>query len=89
MIVSSSKIFFNIGIFAAALENAESFNYNIYVAYMVQDSLERRAKMQESYDQALMSRDTTQIEQMQKELDLFDSAFVLTTAMLNESYDEN
>ena len=89
MIISPSKNFFTVGIFAEAKENIESFNYNIYLSYMVQDSLIKRAKIQEVYEKAQMERDPTLLEETQKELTLFDNAFALTAAMLNQFHEEN
>ena len=89
MIIPLPKNFFTIGIFADALENLESFNYNIYLTYMMQDSLDKRQKMQEAYEKALCDRDPTLIEDLKRELDLFDNAFVLTAVMLNQFHDEN
>ena len=89
MIIPLPKNFFTIGVFADAMENLESFNYNIYLTYMMQDSLDKRQKMQEAYEKALCDRDPTLIEDLKRELDLFDNAFVLTAGMLNQFHDEN
>lgn len=89
MIVSPSKVFINIGIFGDALDNVENFNYNIYLAYMLQDSLEKRNKMQARYETALRNRNVDVIEDLQKELELFDKAMALTVTMLNGDDHEN
>jgi hypothetical protein len=56
---------------------------------MMQDSVNRRAKLQETYEKALRDRDVTLIEDLQKELELFDNSFALTAAMLNQFHEEN
>jgi|TARA_R100000789_G_C2953862_1_gene135850 hypothetical protein len=89
MIIPLPKNFFTVGIFADAKENLENFNYNIYLTYMMQDSVDRRAKMQEAYEKALRQRDPTLLEDLKKELELFDNSFALTAAMLNQFHDEN
>lgn len=89
MIIPLPKNFFTVGIFADAKENLENFNYNIYLTHMMQDSVNRRAKLQETYEKALRARDVTLIEDLQKELELFDNSFALTAAMLNQFHEEN
>ena len=89
MIIPLPKNFFTVGIFADAMENLESFNYNIYLTYMMQDSLDKRHKMQEVYEKALRDRDPALIQDLKKELELFDNAFALTAVMLNQFHDEN
>ncbi len=89
MVIPLPKNFFTVGIFADAKENLENFNYNIYLTYMMQDSVARRAKMQEAYEKALCQRDPTLLEDLQKELELFDNSFALTAAMLNQFHDDN
>ena len=89
MVIPLPKNFFTVGIFADAKENLENFNYNIYLTYMMQDSVDRRAKMQEAYEKALRQRDPTLLEDLKKELELFDNSFALTAAMLNQFHEEN
>lgn len=89
MFVSSSKNFFTTGIFADTIENLENFNFNIYFSYMIQDSIKKRNKLQMLYDKALLERDTKLIQEIKKEIDLFDNSFAFTTAMLNQDTQEN
>jgi len=81
--------FFTVGIFATAQDNIESFNYNIYLSYMVQDSLVKRNKLQQLYEKALQDRDGQHIQEIRRELELFDNSFALTATMLNQFHDEN
>ena len=78
------KNFFTIGIFADAKENIECFNFNVYMSYVLQQSLERRDKLQKIYEKALIERDTEAIQECKRELDLFDNSFALTATMLEK-----
>ena len=89
MFVSSPKNFFTTGIFADAIENLENFKFNIYLSYMVQDSISKRNKLQKLYDSALLERDAKLIQEIKKELDLFDNSFALTAAILSQNDQEN
>jgi hypothetical protein len=89
MVITPPKNFFTVGIFADVKENLESFNYNIYLSYMMQESLTRRAKIETLHAAALQARDTQLIQEISKELELFDNSLALTAAMLNQLHDEN
>ena len=89
MVAFSSKNFFTTGIFADAIENLENFNFNIYLSYMVQDSISKRNKLQKLFDSALLERDAKLIQEIKKELDLFDNSFALTAAILSQNDQEN
>jgi hypothetical protein len=78
------KNFFTIGIFADAKENIESFNFNVYMSYILQQSLVKRDELQKIYDKALIERDTKTIQECKRELDLFDNSFALTATMLEK-----
>jgi len=56
---------------------------------MMQESLTRRAKIETLHAAALQARDTQLIQEISKELELFDNSLALTAAMLNQLHDEN
>lgn len=66
------------GPFASASINADEFSENLYFAYLFEECISHRAKLDQAYEDALKKNDTALLLRAQNEIDFHEGLFNLT-----------
>ncbi len=73
-----------IGPFQAAAERANNFCHNLYISSAIYECAIKLEKIQEEYDEALLSEDSVRIETAKIQLQSYQSSLVLTAHIFDE-----
>jgi len=66
----------------------EDFSFNLYFSYIFDESVKTHEKLQDEYIEAFLDQDHDQMEKLNVELALVESAFEATACMLDISQEE-
>jgi hypothetical protein len=66
----------------------EDFSFNLYFSYIFDESVKTHEKLQDEYIEAFLDQDHDQMEKLNVELALVESAFEATACMLDASTEE-
>ena len=66
----------------------EDFSFNLYFSYVFDESVKTHQKLQDDYIDAFLEQDHEQMEKLNLELALVESAFEATACMLDASKEE-
>jgi|TARA_Y100000034_G_scaffold115992_1_gene153752 hypothetical protein len=66
----------------------EDFSFNLYFSYVFDESVKTHQKLQDDYIDAFLEQDHEQMENINLELALVESAFEATACMLDASKEE-
>ena len=66
----------------------EDFSFNLYFSYIFDESVKTHEKLQDEYIEAFLDQDHDQMEKLNLELALVESAFEATACMLDASKEE-
>ena len=66
----------------------EDFSFNLYFSYIFDESVKTHEKLQDEYVEAFLDQDHDQMEKLNLELALVESAFEATACMLDASQEE-
>jgi hypothetical protein len=73
-----------IGPFHAASERSQNFCHNLYISSAIYECAIKLEKMQEEYDEAILSDDSKRIEIAKMQLQAYQSSLVLTAHIFDE-----
>ena len=65
----------------------EDFSYNLYFAYIFNQSVETHQKLQDEYIEAFLDQDNEKMNKLNIEIALVEGAFEVTANMLNATED--
>jgi hypothetical protein len=66
----------------------EDFSFNLYFSYIFDESIKTHEKLKDEYIEAFLDQDHEQMEKLNLELALVESAFEATACMLDASKEE-
>ena len=66
----------------------EDFSFNLYFAYVFDESVKTHEKLQDEYIEAFLDQDHEQMQKLNLELALVESAFEATACMLDAAKGE-
>jgi len=65
----------------------EDFSYNLYFAYVFDQSVKTHQKLQDEYIEAFLNQDNEKMNKLNIEIALVEGAFEVTANMLNATED--
>ena len=76
------------GPFTDVEKRLEDFSFNLYFAHVFNESVKAHQKLQDDYIDAFLDQDHDQMQKLDLELALVESAFEATACMLEASMEE-
>ena len=70
-----------------ALKRLEDFSYNLYFAYIFDQSVKTHQKLQDEYIEAFLDQDNEKMNKLNIEIALVEGAFEITANMINVTED--